>query len=195
MRTDAELQNLLDTYLIDVLVDVVNGQRPSNKKALAIEILRYVQQQRAAKEPASVIAHDVHRLWNSDEPVYYNVKTPCHLETVSQNGIERLVVVDEKTPVPAPIPDAGYAVPLPVIPPSDAELAALALQAKRFSSENVAASVARLNENVRVMSPIEEVEASMAQRRELQERIAGNEAELKRLRALRASCEARDAQQ
>jgi hypothetical protein len=183
-----------NTMLIDVLVDVVNGKLESDKRDLAIEILRYVQQQRTANEPAAVIAKDVYRLWNSDEPKYYSV-TPCRLETVSQDGVERLTVVqDEPTPSPAlefipeptPGPVGHLAVPLPVIPISDVEQAALTLQAERFSSENVTANVLRLQqEGAKVLSPVEEVEAQINAERDVRARYDAAQANLARLIALR----------
>ena len=186
----------MNTMLIDVLAEVVSGQRPSDKRDLAATILEYVHQQRTAKEPLSeaVIAKDVYRLWNSDEPKYYGV-TPCHLETVSQDGVERLTVVqDEPTPSPAPefIPEptpgpvGNLAVPAPVLEPSQVEQAALTLQAERFSSENVMANVARLQqEGAKVLSPVEEVEAQINAERDVRDKYAAAQANLARLKALR----------
>jgi hypothetical protein len=128
-------------------------------------------------------------LWETPEDCLFSTKTWA-------DGVTRTNILSKRyhgrveTPEPVPVvqaPTFGLEVPLPVLPVSDVEKAALELQSKRFSPENVAANVARLQDSVKVMSPVEEVEASMAQMRDLNERIAANEAELARLRALRDS--------
>jgi hypothetical protein len=101
------------TTLTDFIVDIVEGRISSDKHGLAVEILRYVHQQRTATPPSSedVIEADVHRLWNFDETRYYSVQTLCHLETVTEeNGAERMVIVSE------PLPESQskfHAVPIP----------------------------------------------------------------------------------
>jgi len=40
-----------NTMLIDVLIEVVSGERPSDKRALAVEILKYIRQQQTTDTP------------------------------------------------------------------------------------------------------------------------------------------------
>jgi hypothetical protein len=81
------------------------------------------------------------------------------------------------------------AIPLPILPPSDAEQKAVAEQENRFDPERVTANVAAIvrdaEELKKKLSPVEEVEASMEQWKDLQERIEANERELARLKSLR----------
>jgi hypothetical protein len=142
----------------------------SDKRELAVEILRYVSQQQAANESQSepdravakrILDREVYCLWHFDELGYYGVETLCRLETATgQDGVERLAIVQdakpdaqhdvqhasEFVPAPVPVPVSTFepAVPLPVMQVSDVELSALALQEKRFSPENVAANVAAI---------------------------------------------------
>lgn len=117
---------LLVPTLIDRLVEVVEGKfGPCDKYDLAVQILRYVHQQRTASEPPpeNVIEGEVYRLWHSDEPGYYGVKTLCHLEKVTDAEGERLVIVSEPAPCkpkpessPEPTPAQQARQPEPIEP-------------------------------------------------------------------------------
>jgi hypothetical protein len=151
--------------LIETLVDVVEGKFPrDNKYDLAVQILRYVHQQRTASEPSSeeAIEADVYRLWHSDEPRYYGVTIPCHLETVKgQDGVERLEIVSKPAPEPKPdlmpvsAPVFTPAVPLPVMQVSDVEKAAVKeidlTFDERYSPGAVAARVAVIEKEAAAM--------------------------------------------
>jgi hypothetical protein len=87
---------------IERLVDIVDGKLTYTHalENLAVEILRYVQQERLANPASEALEErlnrDARRLWYSQyEPKYHGVKIPCHLETVTQADGQRLVIVDD----------------------------------------------------------------------------------------------------
>ena len=91
-----------------------------------------------------------------------------------------------------PVAPSPYAVPLPVIPPSDLELAAIAEQEKRFSTsltENVAANVAKIaqirQDGVKPLTNVEQVELSVAANRRVQTEYEAALENLNRLKRLR----------
>lgn len=199
MTPEEMMRDVVENHLIDILVRVVNGELDANgKHDLAVEILKYVQQQRATGADLFVLGEEVRRLWNSDEPKYYGV-TPCHLETAKdQDGVERLIIVLDVPPIPT-------AVPLPVIPPSDIELLARREQfgpspvlspapipasieeQKAVAVINLVPATPEKLEQIRQARPlttIEAIELQIAEERELRARYAACQENLARLRAL-----------
>jgi len=91
---------VIPTPLIDELVDIVSGQKPSDRRPFAILILKYVNQQRTASEGKSefdravaemMLNSDVNSLWTFAEPGQHGLT--CSLVPVkAEDGVERLTV-------------------------------------------------------------------------------------------------------
>jgi hypothetical protein len=101
----------IQTPLIDELVAIVNGEKASDRRPLAVEILKYVSQRqtdaqslpeldRAANQ--MLINIRIGSLWNGDE----------HLVTVKSSGIERLEI-DKSEPEDFTAPTKAASEPEP----------------------------------------------------------------------------------
>jgi hypothetical protein len=95
-KDDSGNQIEIATPLIDELVAIVNGETPSDRRPLAVEILKYVNQRRAGVKDLPeldraayemVFKLHVDSLWNRSSDNY--------LKTVKSNGIERLMLVTQ----------------------------------------------------------------------------------------------------
>ena len=83
----------IQTPLIDELVAIVNGEKASTRRPLAVEILKYVSQRQTDAQSLPELDRAAHQmlinirinsLWNGDD----------HLRTVKNNdGVERLEIV------------------------------------------------------------------------------------------------------
>ncbi len=92
-------------------------------------------------------------------------------------------------PQGVPISNFTPAIPLPVLPPTYEEQAAVALVHSQFIPDKVAARIAAIDSVKKPLSTVAEIEASMAAREDLQRRLEENSRELARLRALRGQTE------
>jgi hypothetical protein len=153
-------QDIMATPEIDELVEIVSGKKPSDRKALAIEILRYVAQRRAETDAKTWCDGDV-GLCN----MMLNFQVPClwtyglvRLKTINgEDGVERLEIEkvqrDEPLP-PAPVP-IPTAIPLPVLPISDVEKEAIKeinlTFDERYSPAAVAARIAAIEREAAAM--------------------------------------------
>jgi hypothetical protein len=183
----------IQTPAIDELVEIVSGKKRSDRKQFAVEILQYVAQKRAENEKASdfvIHAAAYHMIVESDVSfLWLNLR---RLVTVrGDDGIERLGIenvkqtsqLDEIT-VPAPV--QGFAVPLPVVPPSDVELKAIEQVHSQFTPEKVKQRIAAVKnaEQSKPSSTVQQIEAEMASYSDLMVRYEGIQKELAQLRKI-----------
>lgn len=82
---------VIATQLLDELVEIVNGKRKSDKRALAVDLLRYVSQQQAASKSKSELDRAVDQMILNTHLSALFETNDYRLETVKdQDGIERL---------------------------------------------------------------------------------------------------------
>jgi hypothetical protein len=154
---------VIQTPLIDQLVDIVSGKNASANRTLAADILRFVAQKRAENDALpdfGVHAGGHHMMLNVNVMALWEHRDTFRLKTVKgQDGAERLemervIVMDEPLPTPTSAPTFKPAVPLPVMPVSDVEKAAVNESSltfdERFSPGAVAARVAAIEKEAAV---------------------------------------------
>jgi hypothetical protein len=159
----------ISTPLIDQLVEIVSGKNASANRTLAAEILKFVAQKRAENEALpdfGVHAGGHHMMLNVNVMALWEHRDTFRLKTVKgQDGAERLemervIVMDEPLPTPTSAPTFEPAVPLPVMPVSDVEKAAVNESSltfdERFSPGAVAARVAAIEKEAAVIRRMRE---------------------------------------
>src|SRR5947208_10685863 len=83
----------MSTPLIDELVEIVGGKKSSDRKALAVEILRYVAQKRAeheAKEDFAIHAGAYHMMVEWDVISLWELSDTHRLQTIQVDGVDQL---------------------------------------------------------------------------------------------------------
>ena len=136
-------------------MDIVSGKNASANRTLAADILRFVAQKRAENEALpdfAVHAGGHHMMLNVNVMALWEHRDTFRLRTVKGSDgaerleMERVIVMDEPLPTPAPVPTFEPAVPLPVIAPSAEEQKAIRELSfdERFSPGAVAARVAAI---------------------------------------------------
>jgi len=150
---------VIQTPMIDKLVEIVSGKNASANRTLAAEILKFVAQKRAENEALpdfGVHAGGHHMMLNVNVMALWEHRDTFRLKTVKgQDGAERLemervivIVMDEPLPTPKSAPTFEPAVPLPVMQVSDVEKAAVKESDltfdERYSPGAVAARVAAI---------------------------------------------------
>jgi hypothetical protein len=194
--------------IVELLSDVIaSPTRPPEDREKAAKALKFYAERIAAEgdQPteiklhiAKIFARDgATMLWETPEDCLFSTKT-------WEDGVTRTNILSkrfhgpeafqpkptpepEPTPGPAPVVEKNLALPAIVIPPSTAELAAASAYKPRTDDE-IAANVAAIVKDAEALksklSPVEEVEKSMATRKSTQEQLDAALAELARLKAL-----------
>lgn len=175
-----------ETPVIDELTNIVAGSQPSNRRELAVTILRYVAQQRQSRPTQNDVDHAVaETILELQVSSLWSESFIDHLVIVRKDGVERLEIVKENK-----MTDESLAVPMPVIPPSDAEKAAIAGMTLP-TPEQTATTVERLEQEGAVLREMREQpltpEEAVVQAQAAQEKLSAALAEVERLKTLAGS--------